>query len=162
MTKSASEIGQAFGHEKIGAAVGKITYYGIDLVSSLAALDYSMDKIKQLSPTNLKDLGGELKEIANIDVSGIFTTDVEMLKYQTKLAGYTYTATKNAITNIGALIGVGESAVGVGKSIDKIITVNYSDWENPVLDFFETVSDVKDAVGKAIKASAKATEFIFE
>lgn len=162
LAENGSIIGGYFGNEKAGEIFGKVTYYGVDLVTSLATLELSLDKIKQLDPTNFGAMGAELKEIGNLDVSHIFTTDVEALRYEVKLASYMFSETANFISNASALYGVAENSVKVGKSIDSIITVNSSeDWSNPVIELFDKVSDIKDKVGKGISYTSKATKLVF-
>ena len=137
-------LGSALGNEKVGEFVGTATYYGIDLVTSLESLHLSMDKIKQLSSPDMGKMAGELKEIAKIDVSKIFTTDLETLRYQTKLASYTFKETTKFVSTVSSLINVGDKAVDVGKGINDILTINNPDFENPVLNTIDTMSAVTD------------------
>lgn len=155
-------IGRFLGSEKIGEFVGGAAYYGMDLVSSLAALDCSLDKVKQLSSTDIGKLGSELKEIASLDVSKIFTTDVEALRYELKLASYTFKETTNFVSNMGAILTVADKAIDVGSNVDSIVMQNVEDWENPFLEIYGNVKDVKDKVGKGLNISKKITKFIFK
>lgn len=152
-------IGSRLGNENIGKTIGEITYYGIDLVTTLYALDESMDKIKQLSPTNFSKMRGEVNQIKYTDVSGLLTKSHETLRYEAKLAGYSYSATANFFTNAKALCGVGEKAFNVGKSVNNIITVN--NFENPVIEFFDKSSDVASKVKTGAKISTGITKLIF-
>lgn len=146
LVEGGKTLGSAFGNEKIGELFGNATYYGIDIVTSLAALQLSMDKIKQLSSTNMGKMVGEVKEIANLDVSKLLTTDLETLRYQTKLAGYTFKETSNFISNVGALMKVGGNAVNVGRGLNDIYTSYDKDFENPVLNTIDKISTVKNLV----------------
>lgn len=162
LADSGGTLGKMIGNEQIGETIGNLTYYGIDLVTSLALLDDAFDRVKQFDYTNFSELGKELKNIAHIDVSGIFTTDFEQLKYEAKLAGYVYKETTNLIKNAGALYGVAESAIEFGKNLNNVFTVNISDdWKNPVLEIFDTVLEVKDRIGKDVKWATKFTKFVF-
>ncbi len=148
-------IGASLGNEKIGELFGNITYYGIDIVTSLATLEVSMDKIKQLSSTNMAELGAEIKEIANLDVSKIFTTDLEMLRYQTKLAGYMFKQTANFISNASQIIKIGGEAIEIGRGINDIYTSTYdTDFKNPVLDTIDVIEDVKNVATGSFKIGA--------
>lgn len=139
-------LGSAFGNEKIGELFGNATYYGIDIVTSLASLQLSMDKIKQLSSTDMGKMAGEMKEIANLDVSKFFTTDLETLRYQTKLAGYTFKETSNFISNVGALATVGGDAVNIGRGLNNIYTSYDPDFKNPVLNTIDDLSTAKNFI----------------
>lgn len=152
LVKGGKTLGSLFGNEKIGELIGNATYYGIDVVTSLATLDLEMDKIKQLSSTKFSKLPGEIKKIANLDISNLLTTDLETLRYQTKLAGYTFKETKNFVSNIGALIKVGSKTVDVARDVNNIF-VSYDDgYHNTILDTFDTfdtLSNIKN-LGKGI------------
>ena len=155
-------IGDLIGNQRIGETFGAVTYYGIDLVTSLASLEVGIAKVKQLTPTNYRLMGTEIKEISKIKVDGIFTTDFEVLRYNAKLAGYMFSETTNFLSNAGTFYGLAENAIKVGKNIDKIITVNMSgSWQNPVLEVIEKITDIKDYVGKGTKVVTKATKMIF-
>ena len=136
-------IGSSLGNEKIGEVVGAATYYGIDIVTSLDALGVSMDKVKQLSSVNISKFGSEVKEIASIDVSKLFTTDIETLRYKAKLAGYLYTETGKVITSSKILWEVGEHAVGIGEGINDIYSYCHEDFKNPVLNKINKVLTIK-------------------
>lgn len=141
-----SKIGEAMGNERVGEIIGYTTYYGIDIVTSLATLETSMDKIKQLESTNFGKLGTEMKEIAGLDVSKIFTTDINTLRYQTKLASYTFGETANFVSNAGALIDVGKDTIDVVSGIDDIFEACDPNHKNPVLDKIEQLQTAKDFI----------------
>ena len=86
-----------------------------------------------------------------------------MLMYQVKLASYNYQETNNLIKNYKNLLTIGEKAIEVGEDIDKVISQTFIDGgdENPVLDFIDTVSDIKEKIGKFVNVSVKTTKFIF-
>lgn len=164
-------IGAAMGNEKIGELLGNATYYGIDIVTSLETLHLSMDKIKQLSSTNMGNLIGEVKEIGKLDVSKIFTTDINTLRYQTKLASYTFKETSNFVSNAAAILSVGKNAVDVSRGFNDIYISQNNDFENPVLNTIDKVSAATDVVKGTydlatwdfgeLKASAKRVDSIF-
>lgn len=163
LEENGSELGRLIGNEELGKTVGDVVYFGVDLVSTLAMLDQSLDKIKQLSSTDFGKFGSELKEIGNLDISKYFTMDFETLRYEIKLASYTFSETTNFITNVGALYDVGEKAVAFGKNLNNFFTIhNPEAAENPVIDFFDNVSDIEDKIGKGIKWSIKVTKFLFD
>lgn len=145
LAKNGKEFGKAIGHEKAGEFVGNAVYYGIDIVTSLEALDLSWDKIKQSDPIKFDKMTGELKELANLDVSKMFTTDLETLRYQAKLAGYTFKETTNFISNAGTLMEVGGNAVDFAKGLNDVYTAYDKDFVNPSVEFIDKVSAVKDS-----------------
>ena len=164
LTENAGQIGEYFGNRKAGETVGKVTYYGMDLVTSLATLEVSRAKVKQLPTTNYSQVGHELKEIANMDVSlsKILTTDMETLKYEAKLASYTFSETTKVVGNAKALKDVIEKTYKVGKNVNSIFTVNAPDgWENPVIKTVDSYQNLKSTVGKAAKCITKGTQFVF-
>lgn len=146
LAEGGKTIGSALGNEKIGELLGNATYYGIDIVTSLASMQLSWDKIKQLSATDMSKMSGELKEIANLDVSNIFMTDLETLRYQTKLAGYAFKETKNFISNVGAVMKLGENAVEVGRGFNNIYTSYNPDFVNSNLNTIDNILNVKKFV----------------
>lgn len=164
LTENAGQIGEYFGNRKAGETVGKVTYYGMDLVTSLATLEVSLAKVKQLPTTNYSQVGHELKEIANMDVSlsKILSTDVETLKYEAKLASYSFSETTKVVANAKALKDVVKKTYKVGKNVNSIFTVNAPDgWENPVIKTVDSYQNLKSTVGKAAKCITKGTKFVF-
>lgn len=129
-------VGTILGNEKAGELLGNATYYGIDIVTSLASLDLAMDKIKQLSSTNVGGMAAEMKDILQmkVDIPKILTTDIRELQYQAKLASYTFKETTNFVSNIGAVLAVGGDALDIGKGINSIYTSQNKDFVNPLLD----------------------------
>lgn len=151
LVEGGKTIGSALGNEKLGELLGNATYYGIDIVTSLESLHLSMDKIKQLSSTSMGKMVSEVKTIGKLDLSKIFTTDIETLRYQTKLAGYTFKETSNFVSNVGALISVGKNTVDVGKGINDIYVSYDEDFENPVLNTIDKISATKDLIKGSFK-----------
>lgn len=145
LAKNGKEFGKAIGHEKAGEFVGNAVYYGIDIVTSLEALDLSWDKIKQSDPTKFDKMAGELKELGHLDLSKMLTTDLETLRYQAKLAGYTFEETTNFISNAGTLMEVGGNAVDFAKGLNDVYTAYDKDFVNPSVEFIDKVSAVKDS-----------------
>lgn len=143
LVEGGKTIGASLGNEKIGEVFGTVTYYGIDIVTSLAALEVSMDKIKQLSSTNMAKMGAEIKEIPKPKIRELITMDIETLRYETKLASYTFKETTKFISNASEIIKVGAEAVEVGKGINDIYTSLNPDFENPVLDTIDTITNIK-------------------
>ena len=143
LTEGGKIIGEAFGNEKMGELFGVATYYGIDIVTSLESLSLSMDKIKQLSSVKKGELVKEVKGLFNLDVSKLLTTDIETLRYQTKLASYTFKETSKVVSTAGVLFEVGEKAVDVGRGINDIFAEYSGGFENPVLKFIDKASSIK-------------------
>ena len=162
MAEGGGIIGKLFGNEKIGGIVGQGIYYGIDLVTSLQALSFSVGKIKQLSSTKLGVLGSDLKKIGQLDISGLLTMNFGQLRYEAKLAGYTFSAAANFLENAGELYKVGKNAVKLGKSIDKIFRIGVGlKGSNPNIGYLDTISDMEKKIGKGIKWVTKTTKFVF-
>ena len=163
MKESGGIIGGSLGNQELGEKLGEVFYYGADLVTSIAVLDKSYEKIKRLDKTDFKKLGTEIKEIGGIEISipKLFTTDMESLKYQAKLAKYAYKETSNFITNVGELKNVFNNAVKVGKTVDRMITVGVKNHKNPVIDVIDSVSNVTGKIGSAKKISVKVTKLFF-
>ena len=164
MKEAGGIVGGWLGNEEAGEDVGQIIYYGMDLVTTLVSLDASLDKVKQLPSVNVGQLGNELREIGNLDVSHIFTTDVEALKYELKLASYTFKSTTDFVKNVKALGDVGKEAFSVGKVINDMIQtpLHTGNNHNPVIDFYDNVTDIAGKVGKGAKVVSKVTSVIFD
>lgn len=143
LTEAGGMLGSALGNEEIGKMIGKATYFGIDLVTSMEALSNGFDKLKQLDGTNLSKLKTELKEIANLDVNEFLTMGVSDFKYQMKLAGYAYSETSNLISNVSEFVSFTDKGIKFGKSLNNVLTVGASeDWKNPVVETLDKISDV--------------------
>jgi len=195
MKEGGGAIGKLLGNEEVGEKIGQMTYYGIDLVTSMAAanemsslskkgkyttssslkanksketiskIESTYDKIKQSKPTDFKQLATELKEIGNmnVDFKYIFTTDVEKLKYDFKLAGYTYKATANFVSNAGLYGALAKDTLTFGDKMVKVLFAGSTEApEIPVLESYNKIEDVTDKVGKGIKYTSKLTKFVFD
>lgn len=149
-------VGKALGNEELGEAIGKVTYYGIDIVTSVAALDCALDKLKQVTPTNLSQLGSELSELGSTNVADFFSTGISGFKYQVKLASYAYAETTNIISNTGVLIEVAGEAYGVTTGgVEAISTLfGKEDYKDPGLEAIKPII-------KGAKTTSKVVKFIF-
>ncbi len=153
-------IGEKLGNREMGENIGKVVYFGVELVPALSKLSTSYDKIKQANPTKFSALGKEVKDIAKIDMSGIFTTDMRTLVYQSKLASYTYAETTNFVKNAGLLYDVGKNTFDVGKATHSIFTVGSDDSDNESIDFLDGVFGKIDGAKDIFKYTGKATKFV--
>lgn len=163
LTSAGGAIGNYLGSEKLGEIVGGLTYFGVDLVTSYEQLHYSLDKIKQLNPTNLGNLGKELREIRNLNLPNLFTMDVENIRYQLKLAGYTYKEAKNIVQNTAELYHVAERSVAFGKSINNMFGVFMPGKpKNAAIEFFDSADKIKKRTTSAVKCASKVTHYIFD
>lgn len=122
LVKSGGEIGEYFGSKKTGEIIGAVTYYGADLIPSIASFQLSVDKLKQADPTNLPQLWKEAKQIGQFDVGKIMTTDIDVLRYEIKLASYEFSATTNFIQNMITIKDVAGDAADVIEGVNNIRT----------------------------------------
>lgn len=159
LVDSGEQLGRAIGNEKLGTIIGNTTYYGIDIVTSLASLELSWDKVIQSDPTKLGEMGGELKQLAGLDVSGILTTDIQELRYQAKLLSYTFKQTGNFISNVGAIAGAVDDSVDVARGLVDIVNDSFDiDTKNPVLEAYDKIT----GLGKAVSGGAKLATWDYE
>lgn len=155
------KIGEAMGNREAGEKIGKGIYFGMDVVASVNSLNQAYGAVKQATPTNLKAFAGEFKEIAHTPISNIAHMDMESIRYQAKLASYTYKETTNAIKNAGLLYKVGEKTVSFGKSTHSLLTLGDESKSNPVIDFLDDISDSVKWTKRGGKAVTTVTRFAF-
>ena len=172
LEKGGAAIGGLFGNEELGRKIGGATYFGMDLITSLDALDKSYEKLKKLRPT---DLGKLRTQLFDGNKDGLFRTGVKLMntnmdgiKYQAKL--FSYTESANLLKNAKSLYNVGEKAYKVGKAVDKEYSLFASSgYENKVLkkmgDVKGTIDKVKkpfDITGKIVNYGDKFERFEFD
>ena len=149
LVKNGGEIGEFFGNREAGETFGRVTYFGVDLVSTLVTLDMTLDKIKQCTSISMPDLGTELKTIGGMDVSSFMTTDFESLRYTTKLASYAFPEITNAVSTAGLYKDVGLKAVHIYKEFKDVITVSPPAPDAvPIIRQWESAKDMVKELGK--------------
>lgn len=162
LADSGKQLGTYFGNSELGEQFGEITYYGVEIITSLATLEQSFDKIKQLRPSDVGKLRGEISNIPKMSVMKIMTTDVEALKYEGKLASYAFPEISNALVNMGAIFEVSKDTYKVATKVDDALCVFHDeDYENPVIEVVDTVSDIVGYVGEGVKYPKKVMKKIF-
>lgn len=150
LVEGGKTVGSKLGNERIGEAVGAAAYYGIDIVIAMNAIGLSMDKLKQMPKTDMSKLGTEMKDIVKMDHSGLFKMDLETFKYQTKLAGYTYTETANAVSKLKVFGNIATGTLKIGNGVNDIYTTYNKDFKNPVLDKLNTASNIYNMTKGAV------------
>lgn len=158
MIESGGIVGDLLGNQELGEDIGELLYFGSDLVTSLATLDTNLQKSNALPKVKTAELKSEFTQMKNLKAAKLFNTDVSDLA---ETAKESYKATTNLVAQTKATMKVAESSYKVGKNVDKMYTVIIGEHENPVLDVFDTVSDIADKVGTGVKVSTKVTKFIF-
>ena len=164
MVEGGEMLGELVGNKKAGNIVANTAYYGIDIITSLGTLESKnvfdknyLNKLKQIKTTDKSKLLGEVKDIANMNIS-----DVSFDKYNLKLMSYAYSETTNFLSNAklfySGVKAYTKAAISVNSWYEKV----NPDFSNPVVDFFNKIGDVKGKIGNGINKSCVITKFIFD
>ena len=162
LTEGGRILGGWLGHEEWGETFGNVVYFGVDLIPTIEMLGLSMDKIKQLSSSNLGQVWSEVKEIAKIDISSIFTMDFQSLKYEFKLATYAFSATANFVENAAAWYGAAKDSYDIAKSVGDFISENIKvDLTGPLLKITDNLTGISTGINAGAKIAEKVKKYIF-
>lgn len=159
MVEGGEMLGELVGNKQLGNVIGNVSYYGIDLVTSLASLDnkHYFDKLKQIKNTDKTGLIAEIKEISKLKISDISFDD-----YTKKLMSYSYPEISNLFSNVKLFKDTVSGYVGIGKSINGIYEKLTPGFENSMVQILEKFDSIKENVGKVTQISTKCAKFIFD
>ena len=163
MSKNMGDFVEAIGGDhELGEKIGKGVYYGIDIVTTVAAFDpqksdsltNQLKDAKKIDFTKVKQEFDQIGQaVKTTGVKNLLFSDIETLKYNSKLASYAFQETGNLIKNTKLLYKVGAKTVEFADVVvDDVLSLDSKE--------LSTLKDITKVFGKVGKVTGKAKKIM--
>lgn len=159
------------GNAELGKNIGLVTYYGIDVVTSLASIEDSWGKYKEAGKINISELKGESSGFFKEDITDVIgSIGKEAQKANFAKLASNYPQYTNLIKKGHYAYNILDKTYNIGDKISEGFAdaLDVDDYKTPLMDAVDPVRDGIKTGGKVINFTAagfryasKVTNYIF-